>query len=112
MRGGLLALSVLLFASSASAGLYNTSEPDEAKLGRDNFTRVFRDTLLRLRTIGMREVPFDNSLRKRYLLQAALAATANPATLTTDQKLNLSDVLIRCKKADDAINLLKPLARQ
>src|SRR5205823_14214979 len=74
---GLLACGIVLCAgTSASAGLYNSSEPEVAKLGRDNFILVFRDTLLHLRTIGMREVPIDNTLRKRYLLQAILASWA------------------------------------
>ena len=111
--GGILALTLLAWAgTSVSAGLYNTSEPDEGKLGRDNFTLVFRDTLLRLRTIGMAQVPLDNPLRKRYLLEAALAARLNPASLTTEQKLNLGAVLTRSKKADAAVSLLEPLARQ
>jgi tetratricopeptide (TPR) repeat protein len=114
MRGlGLLTLVVLLCnAPAGRAGLYNTSEPEEGKLGRENFALVFRDTLLRLRTIGMRQVPNDNDLRKRYHLQAALAIRVNPANLTSEQKLNLSAVLVRCGKADEAINLLEPLARQ
>jgi tetratricopeptide (TPR) repeat protein len=114
MRGtALLALTFLFCAgTSASAGLYNTSEPDEEKVGRDNFTLVFRDTLLRLRTIGMPKVPLDNPLRQRYRLQADLASRIIPPDLTTEQKLNLSAVFIRCKKADDAKNLLEPLSRR
>src|SRR5262245_24859008 len=108
MRGFILVTlgALLLSATGANAGLYNTSEPDEGKLSRDNFVLIFRDTLLRLRTIAMRQVPKDNDLRKRYLLAAALAARANPANLTTEQKLNLSAVLVRSGKADEAVNVL------
>jgi tetratricopeptide (TPR) repeat protein len=103
---------MLLYSSSASAGLYNTSEPEEGKFGRDNFVLVFRDSLLRLRTIGMRQVQNDNPLRKRYLLLAALGARAAPASLTVEQKIDLSAALVRSGKADDAVNLLAPLARR
>jgi tetratricopeptide (TPR) repeat protein len=115
MRGriGLLGLAMILCAATdASAGLYNTAEPEEGKLGRNNFELVFRDTLLHLRSIGIPNIQVDNALRKRYRLQAELAARANTANLTTEQKLNLSAVLLRCKKADEAVNLLAPLGRK
>lgn len=104
-------LIVLVAATAAPAGLYNTSESMEGKLSRDNFL-VFRDTLFHLRSIAMPQVQVDNDLRKRYRLQSSLASRGNPAVLTSEQKLNLSAVLIRTRKADDAINLLMPLARQ
>src|SRR5947209_833025 len=103
-----LALCIVL---PARAGLYNTSEPEEGKLGRD-FEAVFRDTLLHLRSIGFPKVERDNPLRKRYELAAALAARNTSSKLSVDQKLNLSAVLIRTRRADEAINLLMPLARQ
>jgi tetratricopeptide (TPR) repeat protein len=108
-----LTLTLLICsANTASAGLYNTSEPDEGKLGRDNFELVFRDSLIRLRTLAMRQVPLDNPLRKRYQLAASLAGRLNPANLTSEQKLNLSAVLIRTGKADEARDLLEPQVRQ
>lgn len=111
-RKGLISGIILLGAATAApAGLYNTSESTEGKLSRDNFL-VFRDTLFHLRSIGMPQIQVDNDLRKRYRLQTSLASRANPSALTTEQKLNLSAVLIRTKKADEAINLLMPLARQ
>src|SRR5262249_33916098 len=89
-----------------------TSEPDEGKLGRDNFELVFRDSLIRLRTLAMRQVPLDNPLRKRYQLAASLAGRLNPANLASEQKLNLSAVLIRTGTSDGAGGLLEPLVRQ
>lgn len=119
MRKIMLAWAILLSAESvACAGLYNTSEPDEQRKSDpaidpgDCFVRVFRDTLLQLRSIGIPNPPLDNPLRKRYVLQAELATRLNPATLTGEQKLNLSAALIRRKKYDDAIGLLMPFARQ
>ncbi len=118
MRGFAAFLCLFLLASTAAAGLYNTSEPDVEKRTdpgvdpRDWFQLVFRDTLAQLRSIGLREVPVDKPLRKRYVLAAELAARANTAKLTVEDKLNLSDVLVRRRKHYDAINLLLPLARQ
>jgi tetratricopeptide (TPR) repeat protein len=110
---GLLACAVLLCGATPTfAGLYNSSEPDEGKLGRDNFVLVFRDSLLRLRTIGMRQIQNDNPLRKRYLLLAALGARAAPSSLTVEQKMDLGAALVRSGKADEAVNLLEPLARR
>ena len=88
MRGLVLLTwaGLLCATTTASAGLYNTSEPEEGKFGRDNFALVFRDTLLHLRTIGMRrQIPNDNPLRKRYLLLATLAR-ATPATFRQPNK--------------------------
>ncbi len=118
MRNQLLALAIVLcHAAVTAAGLYNTSEPGEEKKSdpgidsRDWFPLVFRDTLFKLRSIGIAKPPIDNPLRKRYVLEADLAARLNPAALTSEQKLNLGAVLVRRKKYDEAIGLLEPLAR-
>jgi hypothetical protein len=118
MRMLLLSWVILLLGGAPSfAGLYNTSEPGEEKKSDpgidsgDWFRFVFRTTLLQLRTIGMATPPLDNPLRKRYVLEAELAARLRPDTLTSEQKLNLSAVLIRRRKYDEAIDLLKPLER-
>lgn len=98
------------------AGVYNTSEGThgvEGMLGRTppEFVRSFRPALIELRNIASPKVENDYPLRKRYILQEQLAGRAPPA-LTTEQKLNLGAVFIRRGKANEAVNLLGPLARQ
>lgn len=112
----MLVLSWIAWAKPADAGLYNTSEPNEGKLGAQELPLaqrflVFRDTLFKLRSIGMDAVPFDNDLRRRYLL-AEHAAQAPIAKLSAEQKLNLGAVLIRRKKLDAALDILRPVAAQ
>jgi tetratricopeptide (TPR) repeat protein len=116
---GLLSLCLLICVTSSGwAGLYNTSEPEEEKKSDpsidkgDWFPIVYRKTLLQLRSIGIANPPFDNPLRKRYVLQADTAANIGRVSLSTEQKLNLSAAFIRRKKVDDAIALLFPLSRQ
>ena len=78
MRGFVTVVLLLLAAPPATAGLYNTSEPDVEKKSdpgvdpRDWFILVFRDTLAQLRSIGLREVPIDKPLRKRCLAQVLM----------------------------------------
>src|SRR5262245_31775268 len=93
----------------AQAGLYNTSEPDEGKLpSRDKSLGQrfleFRDTLFRLRSIGMDSIQIDNEIRRRYLL-AELAAQVPTAKLSVEQKLNLGAILLRRKKHDAALEI-------
>jgi tetratricopeptide (TPR) repeat protein len=105
-------------ATAARGGLYNTSEPEEERksdLSLDSgdwFPLVFRETLIRLRSIGITSAPRDNALRKRYVQQADFAARLDPARLSTEEKLNLGAVFMRRKKVDSAKGLLEPLARQ
>lgn len=112
-----LTVLVCLGGNSAWAGLYNLCEPEEGKLGNpdlnpragSNFMSVFRPSLLTLRTIGMDNVEYDNPLRKRYFLAEQLMF-APASRLTVEQKLNLGAVLIRRKKLDAALTILRPLA--
>src|SRR5262249_35174733 len=115
LRFSLLALMALFSTNPVFAGLYNFAEPIEGtrseKLigeGRDNFF----DTLVRLRSIAADQVEVDSPLRKRYRLEADLAAKGSLAKLSVEQKINLSVALIRCRKYGEAIDLLAPLAAQ
>lgn len=100
---------ILLVAAGAQAGIYNTTETDDIRLSTD--ISQFRDTLVKVRSIGFDKVDFDNILRKRYLLNEALGGTT-PAGLTLEQKLDYSAVLLRRKKFQQAIDFLAPIARQ
>lgn len=103
-------LFVVLAAESAYAGIYNTTETDDIRLSID--VSKFRDTLNKVRNIGFDKVEVDNLLRKRYLLNEALGGAKPPSTLTVEQKLDYSAVLIRRKKYQQAIEFLIPLTRQ
>ena len=105
---GLLAL--VLCPASLQAGLYNPAEPHEGPLDPD--FRKFSETLTRLRSIGMEGVQVDNPLRMRYFLIADSAPRVIPSTWPLDRKISLSAYLIRRQKYQEAIELLKPLARR
>jgi len=98
----------LFLTSSAHAGLYNTSEPAETFV--DPTYLKFHANLLILRSLGMDKVEFDNPMRRRYMLQADLARRGAPGSLSVEQTLNLSTILVRRRQPDEAINLLRPLA--
>jgi hypothetical protein len=106
----LLAL-VLWAPAKAQAGLYNTSEPSDATLD-PTYVERFHNHLLILRSLGMDKVEYDNPMRRRYLLQAELAKRGATANLSVEQKINLSDVLIRRRRADEAAELLRPFDGQ
>jgi tetratricopeptide (TPR) repeat protein len=107
----------LLTSTGVQAGLYNTSEPLKGPrpavaakgivegLG---FTQ-FRDLSTDLSNIGN---PLrDSALRRHYLLQRdKLLEKARTGPLTTEEKVNLSEFLIRLWEFDKAIELLTPEA--
>jgi len=103
---GMVAGALSLFAVAARpvrAGLYNTAEP--TGVPSRNF-RKFQETLILLRQIGSPEV--HSPLHKRYELMATLGTRGALATLTVEQRLDLSAYLIRLQKPRDAVNLLAP----
>jgi hypothetical protein len=109
MKYGLWTWLLLAFlAGRAEAGLYNTAEPTEALLD-PTYTEKFHTHLLILRSLGMDKVEFDNPMRRRYMLQAELASRGATGNLTPEQTMNLSTVLVRRRRPEDAINLLRPL---
>jgi tetratricopeptide (TPR) repeat protein len=102
---------VLLLPAEAEAGLYNTSEPSDATLD-PTYVERFHNHLLILRSLGMDKVEYDNPVRRRYMLQADLAKRGTTANLSVEQKINLSDVFIRRRRADEAAELLQPFAAE
>ncbi|MCI0641844.1 MAG: tetratricopeptide repeat protein [Gemmataceae bacterium] len=92
---------------SVHAGLYNTGEVFPLS---DDFLGKFRATYLQVRSIGAPKVEVDNPVRRRYLL-AEFASKADANLLTEEQKINLSEVLIRRRRTQEAIHLLQPLSR-
>jgi tetratricopeptide (TPR) repeat protein len=110
MPGFFLLTIALTHPSIASAGLYNTAEPDEGSLD-PNYLK-FGETLNVLRSIGADKVEVERPLRKRYLLQADLFTKLDLAKLSAEEKLNMSAVLIRRRRFSDAIQLLMPATRQ
>lgn len=100
---------LLLGTGPAAAGLYNTSEPTESLLDPTYLER-FHNHLLVLRSLGMDKIEYDNPMRRRYVLQAELAGRGVPRDLTVEQSINLSTVLMRRRRPDEAVALLRPLA--
>ncbi len=101
--------------SSVHAGLYNPAEPAEGILYADFMKdpqKSFRTVLYQLRSIGFDKVEFDNPLRRRYVTFQQLVKRGVPGDLSLEQKIQLSAVMIRTKKPEDAIQLLMPLSRQ
>ena len=108
----LAAIAILLSATAPlRAGVYNTTD-DEASIALTPIFQNFQKSLGDLRSIGADQVDVDNPLRKRYFLMESLAGRAPPISLTLEQKLNYSAVLIRRRRSQDAIEFLQPLTRQ
>ena len=108
----LAAIAILLAAAvPMKAGVYNTTD-DEASIALTPIFHNFQKALGDLRSIGADQVDVDNPLRKRYFLMESLAGRTPPTSLTLEQKLNYSAVLIRRRRSQDAIEFLQPLTRQ
>src|SRR5262245_42617805 len=114
MRGSIRfgwALAVLVIAGPVGAGVYNPAEPDEGPLD-DVYIGKFGLTLKILGSIAAPQVEVDSPLRRRYFFQEKLYDQIDPAKLSVEQKLHFSSVLIRRRRALDAIGLLSAAARQ
>jgi tetratricopeptide (TPR) repeat protein len=125
MRGTVVSVLVLVAAlvgRPASAGLYNMAEP-AVVTGRKSFNgRDFlgfrNDVLIPLRQIVADNKDVSSPLRKRYDLVTALQARATLPELNAvapgdrmkaiEQRLDLSEYLIRVLRFRDAANLLRP----
>jgi tetratricopeptide (TPR) repeat protein len=109
----------LLNCSRLGAGLYNTAEPAKgprpslaanSSVEALGFTQ-FRDLLTDLSKIG-NELQ-ESAGRKHYLAQRdEMLAKYRNRTLTTQEKVNLSEYLIRLREYEKAVELLTPLAAQ
>lgn len=104
-------LALFVFANPVWAGVYNPAEPDEGPLD-DVYIGKFGLTLKILGSIAAPQVEVDSPLRRRYFFQEKLYDQINPAKLSVEQKLHFSSVLIRRRRAGDAIGLLLPATRQ
>jgi hypothetical protein len=100
------------------AGLYNTAEPIVVP-SRD--FRKFQDTLISLRQGALPiEIPDKDGKKKvirtplyrRNELIATLSARGSLASLTVEQRLDVSAYLIRLQKFREGINLLVPAQQQ
>lgn len=116
MKPTLALLVVTLAAAPARAGIYNTTDNGDMALSR-NIDKFIGQTLAPVRSIGMDGLTPDlplyySPLRKRYLLMEALGGARPPATLSLEEKLDYSAVLIRRKKYQEAIDFLMPINRQ
>jgi len=108
-------VSGILCPLPVGAGLYNTDEPYRgprltgtvAALGFSQFRDVLTNELAISSTL--QETPG----RKHYLEKSAeLERKARGGTLTTQEKVNLSEYLIRLGKVEEAVQLLTPVAAQ
>jgi hypothetical protein len=97
------------------AGIYNLAESDDRTLSAQYMRpdgSGFRDTLLKVRSIGLDKVDKDNEIRKRYFLWEALGGASPPRSLTLEQKVDYSAVLVRRKKFSEAIRFLEQASRE
>jgi hypothetical protein len=105
VRAGVILSVVLMAATPCRAGLYNTGEVFPLDTQFD-FRSTFRATLIRLRNIPAPKLLINYPLRTRYLV----AEAANPSKLQdAEEKMNLSEVLIRRGKLTEADALLREL---
>ena len=108
--------SVLLSSQPLQAGLYNTDEPYRGpRLGDNGATALgfsqFRDLLTT--NLGIAVTLQESPTRKHYLEKSAeLERKARAGGLSTQEKVNLSEYLIRLGKVEEAVQLLTPVASQ
>jgi predicted Zn-dependent protease len=110
----------LYIASPSQAGLYSMAEPirGPAESGAEIApmrSSLFQNELALLTNIPNEQPPNKDAKerRQRYLdRRADLERQNRLGTLTVEQKINLSECLIRFRQYDAAITLLAPLARQ
>ena len=104
----ILAVVILAVAQPVWAGIYNTADkPDETQLSPD--MRKFSGVLGDLRTIALAKSDRNPPLRIRYILMETLGRKGAAELKSLEQQLDYSTVLIRRGKADEAIQLLRPL---
>jgi tetratricopeptide (TPR) repeat protein len=103
-------------ATPLRAGLYSLVEEDLGPgAAKEEITALsfglFQDHLMKLLSVGI-EQP-QSKLREHYLARRAELEKKNRfGGLTVEEKINLSECLIRLRQYDAAIELLVPLARQ
>jgi tetratricopeptide (TPR) repeat protein len=104
----------LACAASAQGGLYSSLESFDGALSPD--FRKFRNTLIPLLQIGLRDAQgkpvSKDKLNSRYLLVEKQLAQGIPANLTVEERLNLGAALLRLRKPEDAIQVMKPAELQ
>jgi hypothetical protein len=106
---------VLACAFPAQGGIYSTTEPDEAVVSPDY--RIFAQSYGSLRNIDgppLKDTePAPRPLDKRYrLIKALLTGKESQTGLTIEDRLNLGAALIRLRKFQDAIQVMKPAERK
>jgi hypothetical protein len=113
----LAVLAGLLWAADLRAGLYNTKEvargPNVTKEGVEAlpFKYLRQEILLDLNNVANEQ--FQTPLRKKYLDQRTeLQVKARTGRITTEERVNLSEYLIRLRQFGKAIDLLTPVLAQ
>ncbi|MCI0681322.1 MAG: hypothetical protein L0Y71_04390 [Gemmataceae bacterium] len=105
-------LAVFTLANPVRAGVYNPAEPPFEVPLDPVYVGKFGLSLKIMASIAAPQVEFDSPLRRRYFFQEQLYDRLDPAKLSVEQKLHFSSVLIRRRRAGDAIGLLQPATRQ
>src|SRR5947207_2672070 len=109
---GLLFTLLFLAVSSVKGGIYSTMDaPEEVRFDYD-YGKVFRAILVNLQNIPNPTVPVDYPIRRRCMLIELLGRKGALELQTIEEKLNYTTALIRMGKADQAVQVLLPLARE
>lgn len=106
-----VSIALILMGSSVQAGIYNPTEPDEGPLD-PVYVGKFGLTLNFLASIAAPKVEADSPLRMRYFFAERLFDKLDPGKLSAEEKLHFSAVLLRRRRALDAITLLNSATRQ
>jgi hypothetical protein len=110
-----IALIGLVFCSlgvlqPAWAGYYSSIDaPEETRYSRDFAGVFYPEVLTKLRSIRVGKVEVEFPMRRRYIVFEALANDGKVKLDTLEAQLDYSTVLIRRGKADEAVQLLRPL---
>ena len=112
---GLILGLVCLGPGTATAGVYNPGESDEAATYPDFINgppgKDFREVVMNLRIIPLKQPEADKPVRRRYVFMEEMISRAGPGGLKSpEDRLQASAVLIRRRKFDEAEQLLRPLA--
>jgi hypothetical protein len=95
------------------AGVYSPVEPSRQVLG-ENYKRFRDEALIPLKTLDLLDTKdkVDSPLNKYYLPMKKLLAAGLPESLSVDERLGLGAALIRLRRPEDAIQVLKRAEEQ
>jgi tetratricopeptide (TPR) repeat protein len=114
----ILALGLAFMAgNSVRAGLYNTKEPRPGpEVSTDGVkpmpSKKFQDAFIGVRQIAVAGLP-GNTAHEHYLAaRDELLRKARAGTLTVEERVDLSEYLIRLRQYEEAVELLESIAAQ